>query len=883
MDRQFKVSVVIPVYNAEEYIDETVRSVLKQTLGFRENIEIIFVNDGSPDHSADICIRYQEQYPANIKYIEQENSGVSAARNNGFRHATGKYVQFLDSDDKVSRNAYKAAVAFLEEHTDVDFCSLRIRHFDATNAFHALDAKFDAGTRVADLTEDPTAVQTTIGSNIFRCEAIRRYNVAFDSTVKYAEDMLFVHSLLAHNLKYGLISDAMFYYRKHKDMGSATQSSETKPEYYYTLRKVYVRLLQDVVARHGEVPAYYQYLFMYDLQWRIKTGIKAELPEEEKTDYWQAMRELLQVIDTKVIFEQRRMELQHKLQAFAMKYPEDWKSRIEVRDLYIYADGVQVAERKEIRNYITELEMVAANQLQIIGNIWFWRPCKLFYRQNGEFTEVPLVWEKEKLWGEGIVPHARYNETLELDSAGNIDFWIEYQGEKFQITNYMHNFSRLTNIPGSHFADHGYYFEPTGDSRTITYTKNKSTYKRAKNTLSFYGYLLKRRAKRVFTLRIIYAVCKVFLPRKVWLFCDREFMAEDSGEELFKRFPEAGLSGTAYFVVSKNCADYKRMQQYGKVVAYESLKYKLLFLRASYVISSHADVYINNPFGHSRWFYEDLIKSKYIYLTHGVLLHDSSSWLNKYNKNFTLNVVSSPLEYESLLNDAYMFRNGELIRTGMPRYDAFLKMDVNEEKKITFMPSWRSKLAGQVIPGTQRRQYNPAFTKSEYYLFYKELLTDPALTDALREKGYTIKFCIHPSFRAQLKDFHDTDVVKFAIDVNVAYEARSSKCLITDYSSAACDFAYLGKPVIYANFDMDHIYDVHYYNKGYFDYDVHGFGPNCKTKEEVIGYILRLLDNGFQPEEEYARRMEAFFYYRDANNADRVYEEIRKLDHRLHG
>ena len=124
---------------------------------------------------------------------------------------------------------------------------------------------------------------------------------------------------------------------------------------------------------------------------------------------------------------------------------------------------------------------------------------------------------------------------------------------------------------------------------------------------------------------------------------------------------------------------------------------------------------------------------------------------------------------------------------------------------------------------------------------------------------------------------------KFAIDVNVAYEARSSKCLITDYSSAACDFAYLGKPVIYANFDMDHIYDVHYYNKGYFDYDVHGFGPNCKTKEEVIGYILRLLDNGFQPEEEYAKRMEAFFYYRDANNADRVYEEIRKLDHRLHG
>ena len=67
--------------------------------------------------------------------------------------------------------------------------------------------------------------------------------------------------------------------------------------------------------------------------------------------------------------------------------------------------------------------------------------------------------------------------------------------------------------------------------------------------------------------------------------------------------------------------------------------------------------------------------------------------------------------------------------------------------------------------------------------------------------------------------------------------------LITDYSSAACDFAYLRKPVIYANFDLDHIYKIHYYNKGYFDYDINGFGPNCKSYDQTIDEMIKCIEN----------------------------------------
>ena len=76
-------SVVIPVYNAEKYLSETVDSVIAQDIGFEKHIQIILVNDGSKDRSEELCLKYREKYPDNIVYISKENGGVSSARNQG--------------------------------------------------------------------------------------------------------------------------------------------------------------------------------------------------------------------------------------------------------------------------------------------------------------------------------------------------------------------------------------------------------------------------------------------------------------------------------------------------------------------------------------------------------------------------------------------------------------------------------------------------------------------------------------------------------------------------------------------------------------------------------------------------------------------------------
>lgn len=125
--KQITVSVIIPVYNAEKFLEKCLDSIVKQTL---ENFEIILVNDGSTDHSGDICERYASEY-SNIFVFHKENGGsASEARNVGIKYAKGVYICFVDNDDMLPNNYILAYMHEKAISADADLIIGRKKVYD---------------------------------------------------------------------------------------------------------------------------------------------------------------------------------------------------------------------------------------------------------------------------------------------------------------------------------------------------------------------------------------------------------------------------------------------------------------------------------------------------------------------------------------------------------------------------------------------------------------------------------------------------------------------------------------------------------------------------------------------------------------------------------
>ncbi len=112
-----KVSIIVPVYNTENYVEKCLQSLAKQTM---QDFEIIVVNDGSTDNSETTIKKFIEEHQTlNITYLRKENGGLASARNYGMKYAKGKYLSFIDSDDYIEENLYKDLEKYMEEEIDI--------------------------------------------------------------------------------------------------------------------------------------------------------------------------------------------------------------------------------------------------------------------------------------------------------------------------------------------------------------------------------------------------------------------------------------------------------------------------------------------------------------------------------------------------------------------------------------------------------------------------------------------------------------------------------------------------------------------------------------------------------------------------------------------
>ena len=126
---KYKASIIIPIYNAEAYLERLLECIFKQTYDLNK-IQVIMVDDGSTDNSLTECVKYQDLLPV-IDIVHQENSGVSTARNTGLRKAEGEYIFFLDSDDQISPCTIENVIGVFDLNWNLaDVCTYPIHKYD---------------------------------------------------------------------------------------------------------------------------------------------------------------------------------------------------------------------------------------------------------------------------------------------------------------------------------------------------------------------------------------------------------------------------------------------------------------------------------------------------------------------------------------------------------------------------------------------------------------------------------------------------------------------------------------------------------------------------------------------------------------------------------
>lgn len=882
----FEFSVIMAVHNVAPFLCEAIDSLIVQDFGL-EKIQIILVDDGSTDGSEKICDEYLISYPNNITVVHQQNSGVGSARNNGMKYAKGRYLNFMDSDDKLSRDTMSLVFDFFTIHGDeTDIVSIPLVFFDSQSGGHPLNWKFKDGNRVIDLYREPSKIQLSMASIFVKHEAINE--MFFDPRLTFAEDAKLLLKFFLKSPFLGVLSDAIYYYRK-RSVGelSAIQKSESIPEWYLP----YIEFFQEEILNHclnlyGYIPKFVQYTLAYDLQWRIR---QQHIPENlisavDKDTYINKIFWIAQYLDDDVILAQKSLWQEHKLFLLMKKHKKQPAKVISHDDIYLRFENTNCYYFSNCQ-FTLEFINLKSRECTIEGYTIIYpfdiKDFGIYAKVNDIFYKCTLRFRQADICSLDcpILKYYGFLCNIPLDQSHNfynIKFYISVNGHWIEKKNVCYKkYTPIGNqYKNSYYINDGWKIAPQGSQISI---QRINLARHMQCELKFLAELWQTNntgSRKAVFARILTHIAKIFKKRQIWLISDKANRADDNGEAFFTYLHEAKITSIKpYFLIEKNSPDYKRLKKIGKVIPYMSWYHKFMYLISDYTISAYSHDEINNPFIGCFDPYRDLLQScKFVFLQHGITKDDVSKGLNKFHKNIKMFVCSTVPEYESVVNtQSYGYSPQDIVLTGLPRYDRLYHAEKNE---IVIMPTWRHSLFGSYHPEDSRWDLKPGFKSSEYYNFYNSLLNSPKLLEAAKKLGYIINFVPHPVLFPYTDEFSVPNEVRlWGSEVVYRDMFAQNKLLVTDFSSVAFDFAYLKKPVLYAHFDANH------YEEGYFNYEEDGFGEVEYTLNSVIDRMIEYMQNDCQLKTKYLERINNFFAFNDQNNCQRVYEKILELDH----
>lgn len=841
---EYDVSVIVPVYNCEDFLEETLKSVISQTYPF-EKIEIVLINDGSKDGSLNICETYSKQY-SNIKVINKENAGVSAARNDGIDSCHGKYILLLDGDDFLSKKTIFNLVKFFDNHYDeIDLVAYPLYNY--TNGISRMIKKYlyyDRGTNVYDLEEYPHVNQTTVNVMLKNFDGLPRY----DTSMALAEDQKFNIECLAQKNKIGFCKEAAYYYRRHL---TSVTSTKNHPLYCFDDIMKYNEYITSTFKENGRCLKFVQSNTLNTLAWRLKSDqlFPHHLDEENYKIAFERFLNVLSNIEGSTIVD--FPHLTNDIKAYLLKLKNDNITYTIENNSYSVAfeqnvleTGTTIAAKIHRFNCFnnTNMHMLGFLDTTLFENT---KP-KMFikYVANGETItkEVELFISKRSLLNNEITLGNIYAFEINLDvkNIRLMEAFIEINNTKFNIEfGFNQKRNNLTYSKKLRLIC----------KNNIIKISHNNIFKKILDTLLYNNFN--------FPIMITKLLSIFYITRKpIWIYSDSKGVIDNALYQ-FTHDINKNDGIKRYYIVSNPLSFFKgKLDTVDKkyIVKYKSIKHKLLFLNATKLLTSFSNVSTYSPFGKSTLKYDDVIRYKLIYLQHGIL---HANLLKMYGKEYSLIdkiVTSSNFENENLIKN-YNYNNDDLIQVGMPRYGENTKID-EAENKIIYAPSWRQYLIGNLINNT-RESCDTRFIESTFYKEINNILNSKEMDKLLKDNNLTLDVKLHPIFKVYQKLFNfESENIDLNFD-NIKLD--DYKIFITDFSSFQFDFVRLNRPIIYFVPDMiEFKAGLHTYRNLDLKHE-DAFGKVCLNSDTLISEIKNIISKDCTSYTPYKERMETFF------------------------
>lgn len=775
------LTILIPLYNSAKDIEHLIPSLYP----LETNCEILLINDGSTDNTAEVCKTLAAKY-CEIVFIDKPHSGVSGTRNVGLRAARGKYILFLDADDELSKGSVKALAEFFDTlPEDVDLLTYPIEtHYRG----HILAPHFRYQTLtesgVYDLNIHPYIGQTTM--NIVVRNRFEN-NVLFDENMTFNEDQKYCCDVMKSSLKMGYCADAKYIYNRSENSSSGKISGAC-----YIFEQA-VKMFEDMFCGYDYVPAAFQGLYINDLAWKLRSNILYPYHYDEKSFEFaiDRIKALLAKVDPAVILNHPDINFFHKYYWLSMKPNAIVKPFFEDSRFGLKLDEEIIFSKRKFE--------IAVVRIRLDDGIFVFRGFikspvfsfsekpELYAVTNGKPVRQELFDSAHSYYLCRTATNKFYGFCVEIPEKDfqELGFEVEIGGKKFKcIYHFMPKspFSHTLKMYDSVIANRGIHYDTNNG---IFVLLDKSPKQILTDNTRFLPANISRIRKQAIALNS---------KQRIHLYYDCRGVEKDNGYYKFLKDHGKNDGIIRKYIcdpTNKNLSKLFTKKQLKDVIPFGSRLHKIHFLAAEKIFTAYIEDINLFPFEPYEYdMYSDFFGFEVVYLQHGIL-HGSLPW--KYTPEVIIaDKVCVSTDYEQrLFAEKYHFRKADIMQEPMHRLTV-LDRNAVPERRILFAPSWRQYLIGPDIDGVWQ-PLPEVFQNSDYFNRISELLNSKELEELLVKNDYMLDFKLHPIFACYEPLFELRN--KRVRLVGETDSIEKYEKFITDFSSFAFDFLYLERDV----------------------------------------------------------------------------------------